>query len=328
MKILVIFTGGTIGSIESNGWIANDSKTNYTLLENYKDSSKDRETEFDTIEPYSILSENLSYKEINMLSEKVIEKIDCGYDGIIITHGTDSLHYTAAALSYMLSDCRIPVVLVSSDYPLSDDRANGNANFRAAVEFIKSGISGGVFVSYKNATDRNAMIHLGVRLSQYTEATANLRSIDGEHYAIYDGIIKKNPNFSEGVADVAVSRTELVPAPHIKVIESRPGDDFGYCLDGIKAVILRPYHSGTLNTESENFRVFCKKAEEKNVPVFLVNISAGVKYASSKLFDDLHIEVLPNCSFAAIYMKCWLSESLGADIRSFVKKPIAREFCE
>ena len=326
MKILVIFTGGTIGSVVKDDWILNDEKTNFVLLNNYRDITNDALTEFDVCTPYNILSENLSARELNLLGSCLEEKLKLSYDGIIVTHGTDTLLYTASALSYMFSCSEIPVVLVSSDYTLSDVRANGNANFRAAVEFIKSGLGKGVFVSYKNAADDKAAIHCGNRLAEYREATAHLYSIDNEPYAFCDGKVSINPAFKPSESSVGIGAAKLCDNPEILVVQSRPGDNFSYSFDNVKTIILRPYHSATLNTQCREFDAFCTKAAEKNIPMFLVNVYDGIKYASSKLFDELGIEILPFCSFTAIYMKCWLAISLGEDVHSFVKKPIAGEF--
>ena len=83
MKILVIFTGGTIGSCLKNGWISTDATTKYRLLDRYK-GGKDV---FDTVEPYSILSENLSASEINCLQKEIAKYLSSlGVDLIIGAH--------------------------------------------------------------------------------------------------------------------------------------------------------------------------------------------------------------------------------------------------
>lgn len=326
MKILVVFTGGTIGSLQKGKWISKDESAKYLLLGKYREAVGENGVKFDTAEPYSILSEQLSAHELNLLGECISENLKKQYDGIIVTHGTDSLLYTSAALSYMFADSPVPIVLVSSDYTLEDTRANGNANFRAAVEFIKSAPQSGVYVSYKNASSSITSIHLGTRLSQYTEATAELFSLNNCPFAFFDGEIKTNPSFRAGHFGKATGTVSFSEHPKILVAESRPGDSFSYPLEDIRSVILRPYHSGTLNTESEAFREFCKRAKEKSIPIFLVNDRGGVKYESSRLFSELSIEVLPFCGFTAIYMKCWLAEILGLDVVEFVRTPLAQEF--
>ena len=146
MKILVIFTGGTIGSTVKDGWISADNTAKYTLIENYKNSFGDSVC-FDTCEPYFMLSENLSAKHLNLLTESVKEALSKDFDGIIITHGTDTLHFSAAAIHLAFSGADIPIVFVSANYPLENALSNGQANFEAAVKLIQSGISSGVYIS-------------------------------------------------------------------------------------------------------------------------------------------------------------------------------------
>jgi len=77
---------------------------------------------------FEILSENMKPEYWQKLAEKVKEAVNSGIDGIMIGHGTDTMSYTSAALSFMLKDLSIPVVLVgsqrSSDRPSSDAALN------------------------------------------------------------------------------------------------------------------------------------------------------------------------------------------------------------
>ena len=141
MNILVIFTGGTIGSVVDDNWISVDSSAKYTLIETYKKRYKDTDTVFDTVSPYYILSENLSAKELTLLYKCVKENACKEYDGIIITHGTDTLQYTSAAIGLLFPKIDLPVVFVSSAYPLENPLENGSENFAAAVGLIKSKIA-------------------------------------------------------------------------------------------------------------------------------------------------------------------------------------------
>ena len=323
MKILVVFTGGTIGSAVSDGWISPDEKMKYLLIEKYRALTLDN-TEFDTLNPYTILSENLSAENLNSLIKCVRENIS-KYDGIVVTHGTDTLQYTAAALSFAFGSNTVPVVLVSSNYPINDERANGTLNFIGAVEFIKSQVGRGVFVSYKNKNE-NTKIHLASRIVSHAEAFDEIYSTDNQPLAGFDKKIVLNPEFNFSNSGKAVSDAYFCEHSQILSVVAMPGDSFDYDLSKYKAVILRPYHSGTLNTESKIFADFCKKAKEKDVPVLVVNVHGGTTYESSKLYDDLGITVLPMCSFVSIYMKTWLAISLEKDIKEFVCSPVVNEF--
>lgn len=325
MKILVVFTGGTIGSAVSDGWISPDDKMKYLLIEKYSEITGDN-LNFDTLTPYMILSENLSAENLNCLIKCVRENIE-KYDGIIVTHGTDTLQYSAAALSFAFGMNCIPVVLVSSNYPLEDKKANGVDNFIGAVEFIRSQSGRGVFVSYRNENE-NTKIHSATRIVSHVESFDEIYSIDKQPFAVYDKKIILNPDFNSVSGGGAVVDAEFIDEPGILSVIAMPGDSFGYSLNGYNAVILRPYHSGTLNTENKNFVDFCIRAMNAGVPVFVVNVRQGVTYESSKEFKKLGLNDLPFCSFVSIYVKIWLGISKKATLVPFVLNKITTEYCD
>ncbi len=328
-KILVIFTGGTIGSSVADGFISPDSETKHLIVSKYKEVTKDSETELIATTPYTTLSEYLSATELNLLCDCVLNNIDDGYDGIIVTHGTDTLQYTASVLSYVLQGTELPVVLVSAAYPLEDEKSNGLANFIAAVEFIKAKAGKGVFVSYKNSDVEKTNIHIGTRVIAHQEGAANIYSIDEKPYAFYENNeILLNERFNTSEIGEGIGRVRFTDYPDILMVECRPGEKYNYDPEEAKAIIIVPYHSGTINTKELKLIELCNKAREKDIPVFLVNARGGIGYESTQVYDDMGLEVLPFCSKIAIYMKCWIALSLEKPVRDFVKKPIAQEFCE
>ena len=329
MHILVIFTGGTIGSSLVDGWIAPDKSTKSELIFKYQEKEGDKATRFSTLSPYTVLSENLTAKEINQLVACVDEAQDKDYDGIIVTHGTDTLQFSAAALAFT-SRKKIPVVLVSANYPLQDERSNGLDNFRAAVNFLAYRPEKEVYVSYKNRGNTKVNVHLATRITSHMEACADLYSLDGVPYAVVDNDTKI-VSFSKNIAlssDMGVGKVEFCPHPNLLIAESYPEKRYSYALDKYSAVILCPYHSGTLNTASKSFQDFCLQAKEKGVPVFVVNVQGGATYNSSKLFDDLGLISLPFCTKISIFVKCWLALSLQKDVKDFVLTPLSNEFCK
>ncbi len=319
MKILVIFTGGTIGTSTKDGWTDIDASTKYVLLDSY---NKD-EIEFVTSSPYSTLSENLSAKHLNMLQKEVADNITKDFDGIIVTHGTDTLQYSATAIEYAFNGCKIPIVFVSADYPLEDERTNGFANFEAAVEFIRSKSAKGVFVSYKNNDEKNANIHIASRILQHSEYDANIYCIDNVPFATYSDKITKNNIEIENTNNIGI--VNYVESPCILSIESYPGNNYAYCLDNVNAVILKPYHSGTLDTANRRLMDFCKLANEKNVPVFVTGTHYGVAYKSTELYGELGVKLVPYGTYIAAYMKIWAGISLSQNIEDFVNTRIANE---
>lgn len=324
MKILVIFTGGTIGSMLSDGWIAPSDASKYLLINQFREQCS-TDVDFDYLSPYTVLSENLSAKELNRLINCINENMNKDYDGIIVTHGTDTLQYSAAAVSFSAGMKCIPIVFVSSNYPLNDSRANGLYNFIAAVEFIKSKCGSGVFISYKNR-EEPVYIHRATRVITHAEMSDEVFSVGGEAFAFYkNGEIQKNESYHPSCNTPYKTVGAFSQNTEILVLNAVPGDGFYYDLSCFKAVILRPYHSGTLNTESDAFKRFCLTAHSKNIPVFLCNASQGETYESAQIYEELGIIQLPLSPFPAVFMKLWaLKDDVNA--RSMMKNCIADEY--
>lgn len=311
MNIRIIFTGGTIGSAEKDNIISTDSKAAYTLLEKYRKEYDDADVSFETSEPLRMLSENLSASEINLIIKSVREAVTEDTDGIIVTHGTDTIQYTAAALSLILDSINIPVMLVSSAYPLDDERQNGTDNFAAAVEFIKEKAGCGVFVPYRNKEDGPVMIHDALMLMSHHETTDSLFSLDDEYYACYmkdhneiilnAGFHKAEMSEHEKPADIGYSDD-----PGILVVAPYPGCSYEFGeLTGYKYVLFRPYHSATLDTANEKFVSFCRKATEAGLKLYLSGCSRSTMYESTLTYRSLGIEILPYAPFPADYMRLW-----------------------
>lgn len=327
MKILTIITGGTIGSTTSGATTSLDESKNYALINEYQKNFCE-DIDFTVVSPYRILSENITANELNLLVDCVAENLRNDYDGIIVTHGTDTLQYTASALGYCFSGAKIPIVLVSANYPLDDTRSNGHKNFEGAVKFIESKTANGVFVSYKNTDSDHTDIHFGVRLFSHLEVTDEVYSIKNQVFARYkDGKITKNESFTAKNIKSENTLYRFKNKTGILVISALVGDSFNYDLDSAKAVIIRPYHSATINTADGGLGRFCEKAKEKNIPVFILSNGMSADYESTALFEQFFVEKLPFSTFISQYMKLWIATSNGLDIKDFMKTELAGEFC-
>lgn len=298
MKILVIFTGGTIGSMVSNGIISTSQNTKYLLIDNYVKATGD-DTIFVPLAPYNILSENSTGLTINSLYHVLQEELKKDYDGIIITHGTDTLQYTASALWYLFNP-KIPVILVSSNYVLTDPRANGHDNFRAAVEYIKKNGAPDIFISYRN-NDNITRIYKGNSVVCHLPYSDELYSLND----VSDKKLLLSPpaNWSSSVLQIT---------PYV-------GMKYTSNLDGVKAVLLLSYHSGTICTSQPDSKAFFDKLYEQKIPVFLIGKLSGDSYESTSVYDERHILVLPYASPIAAYMKLFIVTENYADYDTIVK---------
>lgn len=132
MKILVVATGGTIGSVKGDS-IGLDSNC-LKILDRYECE----DVEFVGDCPFTVLSENITLE----LWQKLIDYLDNinfgDYDGVIILHGSDTLAYTSAIIANAFPNESI--ALVASDKPIEDESSNGISNFAIAVDSIRQGI--------------------------------------------------------------------------------------------------------------------------------------------------------------------------------------------
>lgn len=299
MKILVVFTGGTIGSTNTDGVISPDKANSFRLLNMYL--KIDNSVEFVSAQPYNILSENVGFDNMVALCDCIKSYDLSDFDGVIVTHGTDTLQYSSAYLSYYFGLCKTPIVVVSANYPLEDCRSNGLDNFSAAVKFIKAKQGRGVFVSYTNLNE-NSKIHRASRVLPhlpYSDLVFSIRDeiygeLHGNEFAANKSYIEKND---------ALDLSEVDCKSEVLYVRPFVGMSFPEITEKTKAILLEGYHSGTLNTFGDALQNFCKKADEKGVTVFLTGSCQGFNYESKDLFDELKINVLPPASPIAMYIK-------------------------
>lgn len=319
MKILVIFTGGTIGSRLNNMEISPDESAKYLLIEEYR-KHYGNEVEFSFLEPYIILSENITAEKINLLIQTIRENINKGFDGIIVTHGTDTLQFSASALSFAFGSASIPIILVSSNYPLEDPRSDGQSHFAAAIKLIANKQNSGVVIPWCETNGEISFFRPHSVVS-FAERSDRLTSLADCRY----GIINTEGKFVKFPREYFLKPLNFTLSEHpgILVIDPHPADSYSYSLGGVNAIIMRPYHSGTLCTDSPLLADFCKKAQKENIPIFAVNAPSGISYASVGKFDQFGIIPLADTAYINTYVKVWIGISLakrGDRLIDFVKE--------
>ncbi|MFW6141819.1 MAG: Glu-tRNA(Gln) amidotransferase subunit GatD [Candidatus Saliniplasma sp.] len=136
---------------------------------------------------FSKLSEDIEPDDWVFIADKVLEEFDSGAEGVVIAHGTDTMGYTSAALSFLLKDIPKPVVLVgsqrSSDRPSSD----AHLNLLAAIEVAKSNLSGVYVVMHEGLSEDRCAIHKGTKVRKmHTSRRDAFRSINAEPVGYID----------------------------------------------------------------------------------------------------------------------------------------------
>ena len=193
-KILLISTGGTIASkIDYRTGAVTPALSPEEL-----NSSIPELAEMANIDTELILSEyseNLQPNDWKKIAQKLDEYSNSDYKGIIVAHGTDTMHYTSAFLSFALSGYPIPIALVGSQR--SSDRPSSDAalNLIAAVKFLIDSHEKGVYVIMHNdESDQTIACHLGTRVRKnHTSKRGAFQTIGGNPaFLIAENSIQKN----------------------------------------------------------------------------------------------------------------------------------------
>lgn len=315
MKILFIFTGGTIGSTTGDEFISLEKGKPYKIIKAYEEKFG-IDFSYETLEPYTLLSENSMGSNMKVLAASVKENLDKGYDGIIVTHGTDTLQYSGALLSYVTGLSKVPVCIVSSDKPIENEEANGLYNMDAAVALIREALTDksikGTFVPYRNK-DKITYINRGSRMLSSYAYSADMYSLEDKYFGVYDGKkIIKNVSYTEKedqmqplTADGFNETSDMILR-----IEPYPGIVYPDVDERIKAVVLGTYHSGTLPMETKGLKDFLIKLKEKNIDVFITGASEGISYESTKDYNLLNVRKIEGIAPIAVYIKLWMLLSM------------------
>jgi glutamyl-tRNA(Gln) amidotransferase subunit D len=163
-RVLIVGTGGTIASrIDYRTGAVRPVVSSADLHSLVPELSTIARVEPEIM--LDIFSENMTPKHWTKLAQRIKRAVDEGVDGVVITHGTDTLGYTAAALSFALVGVPIPVILAgaqrSSDRPSSD----GPLNLVAAVSVAGHAEFAGVYVAmHMGESDDKVAFHRGTRV--------------------------------------------------------------------------------------------------------------------------------------------------------------------
>lgn len=313
-KILLVSTGGTIGSTLSFGTIDTDASARLRLMDLLASCyPRHREFEFHPIQPLELLSENLVPSVWEQLVAAVEIQPLSQFDGIIITHGTDTLSFTAAALSFCWHSLPLPVLLVASDYPLEDSRANGLANMVCALEFIRQIGEPGVFVPYQNR-QQEMSVHWGTHLASSLQLSGDFISVRQKNYLSFDG---RQFSVLNPCARPSQAKTFAVKArfsKRILMIRPYPGLNYDYFdIAQADAVLHDLYHSGTAAVSRQwgaNHALpeFINRCRERGIQVYLAPAhKSSSTYQTTQTLLDHGAEMIWNLSLEAAYVKLLLA---------------------
>ena len=299
-KILLLSTGGTIASkIDYRTGAVTPVLTAEELNSSVPELAKIANIDAQVL--FSEYSENIMPEHWLDIAKKVNEFEKSDYSGIIIAHGTDTMHYTSSFLSFALAGFPIPIVLVGSQR--SSDRASSDAalNLIGATKFITESNPKGVYiVMHQDENDNTIACHLGTRVRKnHTSKRGAFQTIgDNPAFIIAENQILKN--FSKDYFKINGYQPKINLDTKVALVKYHPGYDpnlLNQIIEmGFKGIIFEGTglgHIGKTMYES------VKKANEKGIFLGMTSqcIDGRVRmtvYESGRDLLDLGIIPLEN----------------------------------
>lgn len=244
-NILLVATGGTIASGKSSEGLT--PKIDSEQLLKYVPEVK----EFCHVTAYQLLnidSSNIQPEDWIEISKYIAKHYE-EYDGFVITHGTDTMSYTAAMLSYLIQRADKPIVITGAQKPIDFDISDGRMNLRDAIRFACFG-SNGIHVVF------NGKAILGTRARKIkTKSYDAFASINYPYAAYIDG--NRITKYVNGKADDGDVYFYNDLHPNVFLLKLAPGmkpDVIDYISDDYDAIVIESYGSGGIPfSDKRNF---------------------------------------------------------------------------
>ncbi len=183
-NVCILTTGGTIGSSIDYETGAVKPVKDISYLYNYVNNIDDYHLSHENID--NILSENVNPEKWINFARKAKEKLD-NNNSVIIFHGTDTMQYSASALSFMFEEQTNPIIFTGSQR--SSDRPSSDAftNIEGSIHFSSTDIGEVGVAMHSGISDNNISLHRGVRVRKmHTSERSAFKTVDNSEIAVYN----------------------------------------------------------------------------------------------------------------------------------------------
>ena len=259
-KVLIIYTGGTIGMKKTEQGYTPAPGFLAEVLALIPDMSRRDFPSWELYEMSPLLdSSNMAVREWNAIASVIYENY-AKYEGFVVLHGTDTMAYTASALSFILSGLDKPVVLTGSQIPLSEIRSDGRDNLITSVLIAAEGVAREVSLYFCGKLLRG---NRAMKMS-----ADGLVAFDSPNYPhLADAGITLRYNMpaliakKEGGAGLDFSPFSEVPIGVLKVF---PGIQFGLfeeiMTEKLSGIVLETFGAGNIPGGGDELLPIIKKA--------------------------------------------------------------------
>lgn len=290
-KVLLIYTGGTIG-------MEKDYSTGSLVPFNFENifskipemNLLDCEVVVHSFEK-PVDSSDVGPNEWKNIAQIIEKEYHC-YDGFLILHGTDTMSYTASALSFMLKGLRKPVILTGSQLPIGDLRTDAKENLLTSLNYaclyeneeaVVQEVA--VYFEYKLLRGNRTLKYSAEYFDAYQSPNYPILGQSGVHLN-YDRDALYRPDDTPFSVDLHLSQNVLFwrifPGMSMELIPDLPK---------IKVLILQVFGSGTIYSDASTERIL-RKIRENGTEIVVVSqcVSGGIsfgKYENSNIFNKI-----------------------------------------
>jgi L-asparaginase len=288
-KICLLHTGGTIGMTRSTrGYIPKEGYLE-GLIAGIPDLYADSMPSFTLMELSPLLdSSDMAVAEWNRIGRKIAENYH-SFDGFVVLHGTDTMAYTAAALSFMLENLDKPVILTGSQIPLCEVRSDGRDNLITSLIIAASSrvrevclYFGGKLLRGNRAMKMSAdglLAFDSPNCPYLAEAGINIRFFGGEEMPRPTGEFSFAP-----FREVPIGVLKLFPGINFSLFDA-------VMTEKLKGVVLETFGAGNIPGEGNSLLPIIRRAFAAGAVVTVCSqcpqgtVSLGAYAASSPLID-------------------------------------------
>lgn len=294
--ILLIYTGGTIGMLynESGSLVP----FNFSLIMDRITYLKGFDINITVISfPEPIDSSSINLEHWNDLAYIIAENYD-SYDGFVILHGTDTMAYSASALSFILEGLNKPVIFTGAQLPIGAARSDARENLITALDIASS----------KEGT-KPLVSEVCIYFSYLLLRGNRSKKVESVHFNAFES--ENYPPLAEAGVDIEYDYSALrayqggaqlsykkILDTNVAILKVFPGMTPGVVenilsIKGLKGIVLETYGSGTV-TADKWFADYLQKAIENNIIMFNVSQCTGGRviqgrYQTSKMLADIGV---------------------------------------
>jgi L-asparaginase len=261
-RICLISTGGTIACVPTDNGLAPQLSAE-DLVKLVGCETKD--ISIDCTDLFSMDSSNIQPEEWCQIAEAIRDKVG-SCDGIVLTHGTDTMAYTASMLSFMLMGIPVPVVLTGAQYPAVYPDSDGRRNLLDAVT-AAGALPGGVYICFGGS------VILGCRAVK--TRTTSLNAFESINYpyvaSVIDGkcVLLHSPKSLRGFScstsmETRVALVKIYPGMSQEILDSLKDI-------GMKGVVVEGFGLGGMHNFRRDHTESIRRLMEAGIPVVLTS---------------------------------------------------------